>query len=148
MNGFEERSRYLLSTAEESLADVFLPPKSGFERKIRREPHGTVFIIAAWNYPYLVSVNGVLPALLAGNCVLLKQAPQTFPCADRFADALKEAGLPDGVFSAITIDHDVCKTILSNPKVHHVHFTGSVQGGRNVEKNVDGRFISLVLHNP
>lgn len=99
IRGFEERARYMLSIAEESLRDrPVLPQQDGFQRFIRREPLGVTFVVAAWNYPYLIAVNGVVPAILAGNTVILKHAPQTFPCAERFADAFKEAGLPDGVF--------------------------------------------------
>ncbi|KAJ3386355.1 hypothetical protein HDU84_001596 [Entophlyctis sp. JEL0112] len=145
VRGFEDRARYLLSIAKESLADKPLPAKEGFNRFIRREPMGVVLIISAWNYPYLVSVNGVVPALLAGNTVLLKQAPQTLPCADRFAAALEAAGLPSGVFQTLPIDHAVAATVLKDPRVTHAHFTGSVRGGREVSKTVAEKFMGLGL---
>jgi acyl-CoA reductase-like NAD-dependent aldehyde dehydrogenase len=72
IKGFEFRARHLLSIAEKSLADVEVENSEDFVRFMSREPLGVVFIIAAWNYPYLVSVNGVIPSLLAGNTVILK----------------------------------------------------------------------------
>ncbi|KAI9333349.1 Aldehyde/histidinol dehydrogenase [Zopfochytrium polystomum] len=149
IKGFEFRARHLLATAAESLADVVLPepnPASVFRRRIVREPHGVVLIIAAWNYPYLVSVNGVIPALLAGNTVLLKQAPQTYSCGDWFATAAKEAGLPEGVFQNIKTDHAVTAELIRDKRLDHLHFTGSVRGGREVLKTAAAdRFINVGL---
>ncbi|KAJ3009421.1 hypothetical protein HKX48_007938 [Thoreauomyces humboldtii] len=146
IRGFEERARHMISIAEGSLKDVpALPKKDGFHRFIRREPLGLVFVIAAWNYPYLIAVNGVVPALLAGNTVILKQAPQTFPCAERFGAAFEEAGLPTGVFQFLHVDHDVAASIIRNPSVAHVLFTGSVRGGREVAKIAAERFIGVGL---
>jgi len=88
IRGFEDRARYMLSVAESSLADVTPDPKSGFTRFIRREPLGVVLAIAPWNYPYLTAVNSVVPALLAGNTVLLRHSPQTPLCAERIFEAL------------------------------------------------------------
>src|SRR5262245_25204529 len=75
--GFQERALYLCGIAEEALADVRVPKKEGFERFIRREPHGVVLVVAPWNYPWLTSVNALVPALLAGNSAILKMAAQT-----------------------------------------------------------------------
>ena len=94
MRGFEERARYMIEIAPSALGDVPVEPKPGFTRFIRREPLGVVFIVAPWNFPYLTSVNGVVPALMAGNAVILKHSAQTPLCAERFAAAFKEAGLP------------------------------------------------------
>jgi acyl-CoA reductase-like NAD-dependent aldehyde dehydrogenase len=149
MNGFKERSEYLLSIAEEALAPISLPEKPNFERKIVREPLGVVLIIAAWNYPYLVSINALLPALLAGNTVLLKQAPQTFPCAERYKKALIEAGLPEGVFDVLNAGHEVCEKVIKDKRVGHVQFTGSVRGGKEVEKiaaGSEGYFKCKYIH--
>ncbi|KAI8622319.1 Aldehyde/histidinol dehydrogenase [Chytriomyces sp. MP71] len=145
VRGFEERGRHLLSIAKAALKDTKVPEKEGFNRFIRRDPLGVVLIISAWNYPYLVSVNGVIPALLAGNTVLLKQAPQTFPCADRFKKAFERAGLPEGVFDVLPVDHDVAGAVLRDPRVDHAHFTGSVRGGQEVSKTVADKFMGLGL---
>ncbi|KAJ3168905.1 hypothetical protein HDU88_001232 [Geranomyces variabilis] len=146
VRGFEERARHMISIAEESLKDTpAKPAKDGFTRFVRREPLGVVFVIAAWNYPYLIAVNGVVPALLAGNTVILKQAPQTFPCADRFADAFKAAGLPQGVFQHLHVDHGVAETIIRDARIAHVLFTGSVRGGHEVCRIAADRFAGVGL---
>ncbi|KAJ3134879.1 hypothetical protein HK100_003223, partial [Physocladia obscura] len=144
VGGFEDRARYLLSIAKEALADKELP-KEGFKRFIRREPMGVVLIISAWNYPYLVSVNGVVPALLSGNTVLLKQAPQTLPTADRFFKAFEKAGLPTNVFQTLPVDHAVAAVVLQDPRIDHAHFTGSVRGGHEVSKTIANKFMGLGL---
>ncbi|KAJ3299766.1 hypothetical protein HK104_007220, partial [Borealophlyctis nickersoniae] len=145
VRGFEQRARHLVSIAKDALADHHVERLEGFDRFIRREPLGVVFVIAAWNYPYLIAVNAVVPALLAGNVVILKQAPQTFPCADRFADAFKEAGLPEGVFQVLHVDHATAETVIKNPHVDHVMFTGSVRGGQEVQRIASSRFIGVGL---
>ncbi len=77
--GFEERALHMIDIAPQALTPLALPDKSGFRRYIKRVPLGTVFVVAPWNYPYLTSVNAIVPALLAGNTVLLKHSAQT-PC--------------------------------------------------------------------
>src|SRR6185503_14526155 len=104
--GFHERALYMCGIAEEALADISIPEKSGFRRFIRREPLGVVLVVAPWNYPWLTSVNAVIPALLAGNSVVLKMAAQTPLVAERYAEAFKAAGLPDGVFQFLHLSHD------------------------------------------
>ncbi|HWI99700.1 MAG TPA: aldehyde dehydrogenase family protein, partial [Burkholderiales bacterium] len=103
--GFQERALYLCGIAEEALADMKVQKKEGFERFIRREPHGVVLVVAPWNYPWLTSVNAVVPALLAGNGVILKMAAQTPLVAERYAQAFDAAGLPQGVFQFLHMDH-------------------------------------------
>ncbi len=133
---FEFRARSLLSIVDSALAPTVIEDSSDFNRFITREPLGVIFIIAAWNYPYLISVNGVVPAILAGNSVILKQAPQTFLCASRFQAAFDKAGLPKGVFQALYVDHPTAEPLLKSPLVNYVHFTGSVGGGAHVQKLV------------
>lgn len=96
LKGFEERARTMIAMAEDALAPVVPPAKAGFSREIRREPLGTVLVVAPWNYPYLTAVNTVIPALMAGNAVILKHAAQTLLVGERFAMAFEKAGLPRG----------------------------------------------------
>src|SRR5690242_6460272 len=77
LRGFEERARHMIAIAPEALAAVEPAPVAGFRRQIKREPLGTVLVIAPWNYPYLTAVNTIIPALMAGNSVILKHASQT-----------------------------------------------------------------------
>ena len=145
MRGFEERARYMIEVAPEALADIDAGPKPGFTRFIRREPLGVVFIVAPWNYPYLTAVNGVVPALMAGNAVILKHSAQTPLCAERFAAAFKAAGLPKGLFQHLHLSHDATEELIRDSRIAHVSFTGSVGGGAMVERNTAGRFIATGL---
>ncbi|MCW5751425.1 MAG: aldehyde dehydrogenase family protein [Alphaproteobacteria bacterium] len=145
VRGFEERARYMIEIAGAALADIDAGPKEDFRRFIRREPLGVVLVIAAWNYPYLIAVNSVLPAIMAGNAVVLKHSAQTPLCAERFADAFAEAGLPDGVFQVLHMDHATTEMAIQHPRTAHVAFTGSVAGGHAVQRAAAGRFIGVGL---
>jgi acyl-CoA reductase-like NAD-dependent aldehyde dehydrogenase len=140
-----ERARYMISVADRALGDITPDPIDGFDRFIRREPVGVVFVIAPWNYPYLTAVNSIVPALLAGNAVILKHSSQTPLCAERFAQAFSEAGLPGGVFQYMHLRHDATEEIISSGSVDFVAFTGSVQGGHAVQRSADERFIGIGL---
>jgi len=129
--GFEERVRYMVRIAEESLApSVPDDDRPGFRRMVKREPLGLVFVIAPWNYPFMTAVNTVAPALIAGNAVLLKHAAQTILVGERFQKAMDQAGLPKGIFQNIVLTHDQTTKLLASGRVDHTNFTGSVAGGR------------------
>jgi acyl-CoA reductase-like NAD-dependent aldehyde dehydrogenase len=145
VRGTLERARYMISIAEDALADVDAGPKPDFRRFVRREPLGVVFTVAAWNYPYLIAVNSVVPALMAGNAVVLKHSAQTPLCAERFAQALAAAGLPQGLFAVLHADHATTEKVMQDPRVDFVAFTGSVAGGHAVQRAVSGRFIGTGL---
>jgi len=143
--GFRERALYMCSIAEKTLEDLKAEPKPGFRRFIRREPLGVVFVVAPWNYPWLTSVNAVVPALLAGNSVILKMAAQTPLVAERYAEAFKAAGLPQGVFQFLHLDHAQVAKVIADPRIAYVAFTGSVPGGRAVQQAAAARFIGTGL---
>jgi acyl-CoA reductase-like NAD-dependent aldehyde dehydrogenase len=143
--GFHERAMYMCDIAEQALADIAVPEKPGFRRFIRREPLGVVFVVAPWNYPWLTSVNAVLPALLAGNSVILKMAAQTPLVAERYAEAFKEAGLLPGVFQFLHRDHAQVAKVIADPRIAFVAFTGSVPGGHAVQQAAAKRFIGTGL---
>jgi len=143
--GFEERSRYMIDAAQEALTDVDVVPKQGFRRFIRRDPLGTVFVVAPWNYPYLTAVNTIIPALMAGNTVVLKHSAQTPLCAERFAYAFQAAGLPEGVFQYLHLDHDDVARVVGDDRIDFVSFTGSVAGGHAVQRAARDRFIGTGL---
>lgn len=145
VRGFEERARYMIDIAASALADIDVGPKAGFTRFIRREPLGVVFVVAPWNFPYLTSVNAIVPALMAGNAVILKHSAQTPLCAERFAAAFKAAGLPDGLFQFFHLSHDDTSKLIGSDGIDYVAFTGSVAGGHAVTKAASGRFIGLGL---
>jgi len=144
--GFEERVRYMVRIAEQSLAPTIPDDaRPGFKRMIKREPLGLVFVIAPWNYPFMTAVNTVAPALIAGNAVLLKHASQTILVGERFQKAMDQAGLPKGVFQNIVLTHDQTTKLLASGRVDHTNFTGSVAGGQAIERAAAGTFMSLGL---
>lgn len=143
--GFAERARYMIDVAAAALADIPTPVLPGYHRFIRHEPVGVVFTIAPWNYPYLTSVNSIVPALLAGNAVILKHSAQTPLCAERYAAAFQEAGLPEGVFQFLHLSHAAVDQVIGDPRVDFVAFTGSVQGGLAVQAAASRRFIGTGL---
>ena len=145
VRGTLERARYMIGVATAALADVEPGVKPGFRRFIRREPLGVVFTVAAWNYPYLIAVNSVVPALLAGNAVILKHSAQTPLCAERFADCFAVAGLPPGVFQVLHLEHTDTERVIRDTRVDFVAFTGSVAGGRAVQRVAAERFIGVGL---
>jgi len=145
VGGFEERARHMIAIAERALADIRPEPKEGFNRYIRRLPLGVVFVIAPWNFPYLTSVNAIMPALLAGNAVILKHSAQTPLCAERLQQAFDEAGLPPGVFQYLHLSHADTEKVIRAPQINYVAFTGSVPGGEMVERTAAGRFIGVGL---
>src|SRR5215813_247691 len=143
--GFQERVNYMAGIAERELSDILIEPKENFQRFIRREPVGVVLVLAPWNYPWLASVNAVVPAILAGNGVILKIAPQTPLVAERYAEAFKFSGLPEGVFQFLHIDHDQVAEVIKDSRVGFVAFTGSVAGGHAVQRAAGERFIATGL---
>src|SRR6185436_501632 len=145
MRGFEERARYMIQIAGEALADIEAKDKAGFTRFIHREPLGVVFIVAPWNYPYLTSVNGVVPALMAGNAVVLKHSAQTPLCAERFQEAFDAAGLPAGVFQHLHLSHEAAREVVGSGAAQLVAFTGSVPARRAVQAAAAGAFHATNL---
>ncbi|MDB5585177.1 MAG: aldehyde dehydrogenase family protein [Devosia sp.] len=143
--GVEERARHMIAIAEASLAPVEKTDKPGFTRYITREALGTVMVIAPWNYPFLTAVNSIVPGLMAGNAVILKHASQTLLAGERFAEAAKHAGLPDGIFQNLVLGHADTETLIASGAIDHINFTGSVEGGRRIEKAAAGTFATLGL---
>ena len=145
VRGTLERARYMIGSAASALADLDPGAKAGFRRFIRREPLGVVFTVAAWNYPYLIAVNSVVPALMAGNAVILKHSAQTPLCAEVFAECFAAAGLPAGLFQVLHLSHADTGRVIGDARVDFVAFTGSVAGGRAVQKAAAERFIGVGL---
>src|SRR5207253_6262435 len=145
LNGFAERARHMVAIADSALAPVEPTPQQGFRRYVRREPLGLVLTIAPWNYPYLTAVNSIIPALMAGNSVILKHATQTLLVGERFAEAFRRANLPEGLFHNLLLDHGQTAAIIASGSVQQVNFTGSVGAGKAMEVAAMGRFLGLGL---
>jgi acyl-CoA reductase-like NAD-dependent aldehyde dehydrogenase len=145
INTMIDRAETMCRLAEGALADEPLPPKAGFDRFIRHEPLGVVLDVAAWNYPLLIAVNVIVPALLAGNAVLVKHARLTPLCGGHFADAFARTEVPAGLVAAVTLDHEATAALIRSGHVDYVSFTGSVAGGREVYGQVAQRFMDAGL---
>ena len=141
--GFEERALHMADIAETALAPIIIEDSEVFLRKILREPHGVVFVVAPWNYPYMTAINTVAPALIAGNTVVLKHATQTLQVGERLAEAFHAAGIPRDVFQNVFLDHDTTSALIAARAFDFVNFTGSVGGGRAMERAAAGTFTPV-----
>lgn len=143
--GMAERAGYMLNVAEAALADVVPEAKAGFTRRITRQPLGTVLLLAPWNYPLLTVINVLVPALVAGNVVLLKHASQTTRLGDYFTAAFAAVGLPEGVFQQIFLSHQDTEFLVQQPSIDFIAFTGSVATGRHLQRLTASRFVGMGL---
>lgn len=141
----EERVRALIALTDAALAPIEATHRSGFRRVVKRKPVGVVFVVAPWNYPYLTAVNAIVPALLAGNAVILKHAAQTLLVGERFQAAMDRIGLPEHLFTTLVLDHETTQGLIAARSVDHVNFTGSVEGGKAIERAAAGTFTTLGL---
>ncbi|MBD1546222.1 aldehyde dehydrogenase family protein [Roseibium aggregatum] len=143
--GVDERTRYMANIAEDALADHIPTHKPGFTRYLKHVPLGIVMVIAPWNYPFMTAINTIMPALMAGNVVILKHAAQTLLVGERLAKAFEMAGLPKGILQNIVLTHAGTEKLLGSGLIDHINFTGSVAGGRAIEKAAAGTFATLGL---
>ncbi|MBL1259236.1 MAG: aldehyde dehydrogenase family protein [Thiotrichaceae bacterium] len=145
IKGFAERARHMARIAADKLINIEVETSAATTRRIHRAPHGIVFSIVPWNYPYLTAVNVIIPALMAGNSVIMKPSSQTPLTAERLFDAFETAGLPAGLFQHLFLDHLNTAKLIQHEAINYVSFTGSTQGGREIEAAAVGRFIDLGL---
>lgn len=141
--GFEERSGHMASIAVDALADIEVGEDETFKRYIKRLPHGVVLVVAPWNYPYMTAINTVAPALIAGNTVVLKHSTQTLLVGERMVAAFVSAGVPADVFQNVFLDHDTTSDLIAAKAFNFVNFTGSVGGGRAMERAAAGTFTAV-----
>ncbi len=130
-------------------AERFLAPEpvetSALESLIAYEPLGVVLGIMPWNYPFWQAVRFLAPALLGGNAALLKHADNVPGCALALEAALKEAGAPDGLFSALLIETAEVKGVIEDPRVSAVSLTASTEAGAIVAAQAGARITPQVL---
>ena len=143
--GVNDRTAYMSGIAAATLAPQIVEDSATFKRQITREALGVVAIIAPWNYPYLTTINTLVPALIAGNTVILKHASQTLLVGERMFEAFAAAGLPSDVFQNLFLTHDVTEALIKARAFNFVNFTGSVAGGANIERAAAGTFTGLGL---
>lgn len=145
VKGMAGRWRHMMEIAKASLADIVLPPKEGFERRIAKDPLGVVLDLPAWNYPLLTAVNAVVPALLAGNSVVVKHSPRTPLCGEHFARAFADAGGPPNAVQALFVDYETTEKMVGDDRIDSVLFTGSVLGGHKIQAAAKDRFVHVGL---
>ena len=143
MGGVRERTAYMAAIAAEALAPHVVEASDRFRRGLAREPLGLVFVIAPWNYPFLTAINTIVPGLIAGNAIVLKHASQTLLAGERLAQAF--AHLPDGVFTNLFLDHATTAALIRERAFDFINFTGSVGGGREIERAAAGTFVGTGL---
>lgn len=132
-----DRARYMTSIAAKTLAPERLPAADGRHLRIEHAPLGVVLDIAAWNYPLLIPINVIVPALLAGNTVLLKHSARTPVCGRRFEAAFGP------LVQSVAITHAQTSSLIRD--VDHVVFTGSTAGGREIYRRAADRLIDAGL---
>ena len=108
-------------------------------------PLGPILAIMPWNFPYWQLFRFAAPALMAGNTVLLKHAPNVPGCAERLERLLLEAGLPEGCFQSLFITNQQAGATIRNRRVRGVTLTGSVKAGQSVAKQAAARIKKTVL---
>jgi acyl-CoA reductase-like NAD-dependent aldehyde dehydrogenase len=143
--GVNDRTAYMAEIAESALAPMVVENSDRFERRICREPVGVVFVLAPWNYPYLTSINTIVPALIAGNAVVLKHASQTLLVGERLAEAFHAGGVPADIFQNVVLDHATTEALIGARAFNFINFTGSVAGGAAMERAAAGTFTGLGL---
>ena len=141
--GLQERTSHMAKIAADALAPTIIEDSDAFSRKIMREPHGVVFVVAPWNYPYMTANNTIAPALIAGNSVILKHASQTILVGEHLADAYRAAGVPEDVFQNVVLSHDTTSALIADNAFDFVNFTGSVGGGQAMERAAAGTFTGV-----
>lgn len=112
---------------------IYEEKKEGY--LLRREPYGIVAGITPWNYPLDQVTLKILPALAAGNCVILKPSQMAPLSAIHFAKAMEYGGIPAGVFNLVTgRGGEVGNVLASHPDIRMISFTGSTTAGRQVNE--------------
>ena len=144
LNGFKERADYMLSIAEKKLTNIDVTKDNNFKSYIKRRALGIVFVIAPWNYPYLVAVNSIIPAMAAGNSVILKHSAQTPLCAEQLYQSAKKT-LPRDIFNYLHLNHEDGLKVVSDKRINFVSFTGSVKAGYDVQRATQTKFIDMTL---
>ncbi|ROO86944.1 acyl-CoA reductase-like NAD-dependent aldehyde dehydrogenase [Actinocorallia herbida] len=125
---------YLKAAEEFAWEQTLIPsdPASTVRSVVRREAIGVVAAVIPWNSPFSSATSKIIPALLAGNSVVLKVSPENSLSMGLLAELVAEAGLPEGVISVLPADREVSEYLIAHPDVDKIAFTGSTRAGRRV----------------
>jgi acyl-CoA reductase-like NAD-dependent aldehyde dehydrogenase len=139
------RGEYLVKISEDALSETPGEAEKGFKRYIKKVPLGPVLILFPWNYPYLTLTNSIVPALLAGNSIILKPSPQTPTSAEQMQRVFRDAGLPEEVIQVFhSGSMSQIETLVRSPQIQLICFTGSVANGLSVQDAASGRVSTRV----
>jgi acyl-CoA reductase-like NAD-dependent aldehyde dehydrogenase len=144
LNGLLGRIDFFLEEIELSVATETVYDEGGMTEQIQHTPLGVVANISAWNYPWFVGCNVIVPALLTGNAVMYKPSEYAAMTGLEIARLLHEAGVPPDVMVCLVGAGEVGTALLAQP-IDGVFFTGSVATGQRIAQAVSGRFIKLQL---
>lgn len=144
LNGLLPRIDFFLAETEAALAAETVFDEGGMREQIQHAPLGVVANISAWNYPWFVGCNVILPALLAGNAVLYKPSEYATLTGLAITRLLHEAGVPRDVMACL-VGAGPVGTALLEQQVDGVFFTGSYATGKRIADAVAGRFLKLQL---
>jgi acyl-CoA reductase-like NAD-dependent aldehyde dehydrogenase len=144
LNGLLPRIDFFLAETEKAVAAQTVYDEGGMREQIQHEPLGLVLNISAWNYPWFVGCNVILPALLTGNAVLYKPSEYATLTGLEIARLLHEAGVPRDVMSCFVGGGDVGAALLEE-RIDGVFFTGSHATGQRIAQAVGQRFVKLQL---
>ncbi len=136
---------YVSGLADKVEGETIPVPGARFDYTVR-EPVGVTVHIAPWNYPLLLSVRSLAPALAAGNAVVLKPASLTPLSAIAFARLAHDAGIPDGILNVVSgPGREVGEALVEDPRCASVTFTGSAEVGRRIAERAARRFVPATL---
>ncbi|OIO60570.1 MAG: succinate-semialdehyde dehydrogenase [Verrucomicrobia bacterium CG_4_10_14_3_um_filter_43_23] len=135
---------YYVQNAPLMLKDEFVSTEaqSSF---ITYQPLGVIFAIMPWNFPFWQVFRAAVPALMAGNAMVLKHSSLVPGCALKIERIFQEAGFPEGLFRSLLIENDKASAVLSNKNVRAVTFTGSTEAGAIVASNAGMQLKKIVL---
>ena len=144
LNGLLGRIDFFLGEVAAQIATETVYAEGGMTEQIQHAPLGVVANISAWNYPWFVGCNVILPALLTGNAVLYKPSEFAAMTGQAIARLLHESGVPKDVMACLIGEGDVGAALLAQ-KIDGVFFTGSVATGAKIAAATGQRFIKLQL---
>lgn len=136
---------YTAEHGPRELQDENHPLEGGGRALVTHQPIGVIFGIQPWNFPIYQVIRYTAPNLVAGNGVLLKHAENVWGMAQKLEELAQEAGLPEGIFLQLRIDHDVAESIIKHKRVRGVTFTGSSAAGRKIAKKAAKALKKTVL---
>ncbi|GHF37587.1 aldehyde dehydrogenase [Streptomyces morookaense] len=140
-----QAAAYLEAAEEFGWEETLRPsdPALPFRSVVRREAIGVVAAVIPWNSPFSAALAKIVPALLAGNTVVLKTSPENSLSMNLLAELLDAAGLPEGTVSVLHADRETSEYLVSHPGVDKIAFTGSTRAGRQIA-SIAGRQLKRV----